>query len=170
MGKLERYEIEQSPDRIVIRVNQKRNAAVNMAVSLILLGLSAYLIATTAENSSFYYVLLGIGILWFMAAVYGYRLERRYELSHQAIAYHASNRDQPASLSPDQLSHITLHKIIRPTGKRKNKVPFPWRVRLVDNGGTEFKHEFKFQSEENGRKLAAMLSEFYGVESRRSEA
>lgn len=99
MMTLERYEIDPSPGRIAIRVNQKKNALVNMVVSAGITVVALYFLASPQQDSSFLYVLLVIGMLWLVAAVYGYRSERGYTLTRQKIEYNSSGRDEPRTLS-----------------------------------------------------------------------
>lgn len=78
--KLELYKIDQQSGQITIRLNQKRNATVNMVISLALIVLGLWLLLTSNEPSFFYYVLLAVGTLWLMASTAGFRKERSCRL------------------------------------------------------------------------------------------
>lgn len=58
---LERYEIETTSGRIDIRINQRKNAIINILISTGLLGFTGYLIISSSNISTFYYVLFLIG-------------------------------------------------------------------------------------------------------------
>lgn len=162
--KLERYEINQRPGQISVTLNQKKNALVNMVFSLGISAFALYQLLTSTDPSSFFYVLLGIGVLWLVVAIASFRQKRSYSLTDRRIEYHSSGRSKPRTISASDLSHVLLQKIVRPTGGKKRKTPLPWKVKLINNTGTEFKGEFKFQKEEPAQKLAALIAEFYGKE------
>jgi len=170
MEKLERYVVEPGSDRLLITLNQKKNAAVNIALALAVSAFAIYRIVAAAEVSSFLYVLAGIGFIWLLIALRAYSSKRYYELKSQAIEYHSSGRSEPEKLARSDLSHILLHKIIRPSGRKKRKVPFPWRVKVLDNEGGEFSGEFKFQNKPPAQKMASAIAEFYNLEIRHSES
>lgn len=90
-------------------------------------------------------------------------------LTEDVIKYQSSNQTKEKKLSTDRLSYISVHKIVRPTGHKKKKVPFRWRVKLIDKEGIEFKQAFKFQKEVNAEELASIIAPFYEVEIKRSE-
>lgn len=119
MLKLERYEIKPASNCILIRINQKKNVLVNIFISASVIGVASYLIATSEDASFFYYVLLGIGVLWLIGGVMGFRSKRSYNLTDRIIEFHSSSRNEPRTLQTSNLSHIVLHKIIRPTGNPK---------------------------------------------------
>ena len=165
--KLERYEIEQGADGLLVRVNQKNNALVNLAAGLGMIAFAAYFISTS--GSFFFYFLFGLGLLWVYAAVRGYKLVRKYSLLPQRIEYESSERAAPNVLAAGDMSHVSLLRIRRPTGRRRDKPIFPWQVRVVDKRGREFRQAFNFQQEEEARRMAFVLSEYYKLDVRTEE-
>lgn len=167
---LERYQIEQDSDTIVIILDQRKNAIINVASSLVMISIAVYLILTQQQSGAFEYAFLGIGILWFLAGIYAFKLKRSYKLKGQRIEYHASNRSGPKIQLSNNLSHIELHEITRVLNKKSKKDPFPWEVRLIGKQKNKLIHTFKFQKEQNAKSLASLISNFYKIEIERSKS
>lgn len=169
MFALERYEIEQNPAQITVDLKQRRSAIVNAIVAAGILGLATFLLPISDHSPLVPYALMVFGVLWLMVAIAAFRQGRRYSLTKERIEYQSSGRSKLLSLAATDLSSVLLQKIVRPTGARKRKIPFPWRVILVNSEKQEFKGQFKFQKEEQALRLASMIADFYEVEISREE-
>ena len=160
MKKIERYEVVTTQDEIQIVLNQKKSAIVNLIIGVAVSLFGLYLIMFSQETSSFYYVMIVIGILWTLVSYHAYNSKRDYKLTKHNLVFNSSSKKEPITLAVENFSHLNVHRIR--TKRGKNKL-LPWHLKFINDDGVQVMEDLTFQEKKNVETLASRISSFYKV-------
>lgn len=164
MKSFERWILEEGPGGSRLRLEQKKNAGVNLAFGIGIVAVGGWML-TRPDIAGFAKWVIGFGVFWVTFSLLAGREVRTVRLGGDHIVMEGKGGKVRDTWARDRPVALTIRKKRRER-RKKGGVPLPWRVALVDHEGARFRAELRFQEEETARALAEELAGRLGIEVR----
>lgn len=159
MKAYERWTLQVDAGGAELRLEQDRNASINVIFGASMVGVAAWLLARPG-NAVFGGTLLLFGALWVLLAFVAGRQVRIVGLGAEQL----TRKDRSGTVKERwPRSRAAAVELSRKPRKKGSDSPLPWRVEIVDGGGVAFGTTFRFQDEGPARAFTSELASLLDV-------